>query len=137
MPGSPDCPKRLQRHGLESRVKLINPVVELILRDMKVVHACLAVQRPSTGRRQVFVVMDQKFRQQPQRHQMPHGGIESFIAQAGKVVVQPDGLGDVRGRCQVRATIAPITAWSVRCAAFSVCVKVRSLRARASVTVPA
>jgi len=29
---------------------------------------------------------------------MPHGGIESFIAQAGKVVVQPDGLGHIRGQ---------------------------------------
>lgn len=39
------------------------------------------------------------------------------------------------GRCQVRATMAPTTAWSVRWLAFSVWVKVRSLRARASVTV--
>ena len=87
---------RSQAHGLERRVELVDPVVQLVVRDVQRGHAVRAMLLPLARGLQALVVVHQVFGQQPQGHQAAHLGAELLGIQATEVMVQPG-----QGRCAV------------------------------------
>ena len=68
---------------------------QLLGRHLQERQARLAVLLPLARRGKPLVVIHHVIGQRPQGHQLAHGDGKALIFQAGKIVVQPNGLGHV------------------------------------------